>query len=77
MKINEYGVYRDERRIAGATQESVYQSIGLAWVPPELREDRGESTQRKRELCLISSGFGPARQSPYAHQCIRWPRQPA
>ncbi|OUL95630.1 DNA polymerase/3'-5' exonuclease PolX [Paraburkholderia hospita] len=42
MKINEYGVYHGERRIAGASEESVYQSIGLAWVPPELREDRGE-----------------------------------
>jgi DNA polymerase (family 10) len=42
LKINEYGVFRGTQRIAGETEESVYQSIGLVWVPPELREDRGE-----------------------------------
>ncbi|KGS01909.1 DNA polymerase/3'-5' exonuclease PolX [Burkholderia sp. ABCPW 111] len=42
LKINEYGVFHGERRIAGATEESVYASIGLAWVPPELRENQGE-----------------------------------
>lgn len=42
LKINEYGVFRGDQRIAGETEESVYQSIGLVWVPPELREDRGE-----------------------------------
>jgi len=42
LKINEYGVYRGAQRIAGETEESVYQSVGLVWVPPELREDRGE-----------------------------------
>ena len=42
LKINEYGVYRGERRIAGATEESVYRAVGLPLIPPELREDRGE-----------------------------------
>ncbi|PCE33413.1 DNA polymerase/3'-5' exonuclease PolX [Burkholderia ubonensis] len=42
LKINEYGVFRDDERIAGETEASVYESIGLRWVPPELREDRGE-----------------------------------
>jgi DNA polymerase (family 10) len=42
LKINEYGVFRGGERIAGDTEESVYEAIGLAWVPPELREDRGE-----------------------------------
>ncbi|WP_114810548.1 DNA polymerase/3'-5' exonuclease PolX [Paraburkholderia kururiensis] len=42
LKINEYGVFRGERRVAGTTEESVYAAIGLTWVPPELREDRGE-----------------------------------
>jgi DNA polymerase (family 10) len=41
-KLNEYGVFKGEKRIAGATEESVYRSLGLAWIPPELREDRGE-----------------------------------
>jgi DNA polymerase (family 10) len=42
LKVNEYGVFRGEERIAGATEEEVYGSLGLAWIPPELREDRGE-----------------------------------
>jgi len=42
LKINEYGVFRGEKRIAGASEESVFKSVGLPWIPPELREDRGE-----------------------------------
>jgi DNA polymerase (family 10) len=42
LKINEYGVFRGSRRIAGRTEEDVYRSVGLAWIPPELREARGE-----------------------------------
>jgi DNA polymerase (family 10) len=42
LKINEYGVFRGEERIGGATEEEVFASVGLAYVPPELREDRGE-----------------------------------
>jgi DNA polymerase (family 10) len=42
LKINEYGVFRGSTRIAGETEESVYAAVGLPWIPPELREDRGE-----------------------------------
>jgi DNA polymerase (family 10) len=42
LKINEYGVFKGDKRVAGQTEESVYRSVGLAYVPPELREDRGE-----------------------------------
>jgi DNA polymerase (family 10) len=42
LKINEYGVFRGDRRIAGGDEASVYASVGLPWIPPELREDRGE-----------------------------------
>ncbi|VWB87261.1 DNA polymerase/3'-5' exonuclease PolX [Burkholderia lata] len=42
LKINEYGVFRGDERIAGETEASVYGAIGLHDVPPELREDRGE-----------------------------------
>jgi DNA polymerase (family X) len=42
LKINEYGVYRGETAIAGRTEEEVYQAVGLPWIPPELRENRGE-----------------------------------
>jgi DNA polymerase (family 10) len=44
LRLNEYGLFRmaDESRVAGATEEGIYQALGLAWVPPELRERRGE-----------------------------------
>ncbi len=42
LKVNEYGVFRGDGRVAGATEEDVYGALGLAWIPPELREDRGE-----------------------------------
>ena len=41
-KLNEYGLFAGRRRIAGATEEEIYAKLGLAWIPPELREDRGE-----------------------------------
>jgi DNA polymerase (family X) len=41
-KINEYGVFKNEKKICGATEKDVYNSLGLNWIPPELREDRGE-----------------------------------
>ena len=43
LKINEYGVFDEGgRRIAGETEEEVYAAVGCAWIPPELREGRGE-----------------------------------
>jgi DNA polymerase (family 10) len=42
LKINEYGVFRGARRIAGRTEEEVYKQVGLPYIEPELREDRGE-----------------------------------
>jgi len=50
LRLSEYGLFRGgegdhpERgeRLAGADEEGVYRALGLAWIPPELREDRGE-----------------------------------
>ncbi len=42
LKINEYGVFRGGKRIAGETEVSVYRAVGLPFIAPELREDRGE-----------------------------------
>ncbi len=42
LKINEYGVFRDKTRIAGESEASVYAAVGLPYIPPELRENRGE-----------------------------------
>jgi DNA polymerase (family 10) len=44
LKLSEYGLFRneDDVRIAGETEEGVYQALGLAWIPPEMRENCGE-----------------------------------
>ena len=42
LKLNEYGVFRGSRSIAGRSEEEVYAALGLPWIAPELREDRGE-----------------------------------
>jgi len=42
LKINEYGVYKADQRIAGQTETAVYASLGLPCIAPELRENRGE-----------------------------------
>jgi len=42
LKLNEYGLFRGDDRIAGKTEEEVFAKLGLPWIPPELREDRGE-----------------------------------
>jgi DNA polymerase (family X) len=44
VTLNEYGLFRldDEQRVAGETEEEVYAALGLAWIPPELRENCGE-----------------------------------
>ena len=42
LKINEYGVFKGERAIAGDSEASVFAAVGLPYIPPELRENRGE-----------------------------------
>ncbi|MER3408236.1 MAG: DNA polymerase III, partial [Nitrososphaera sp.] len=42
LRLNEWGVFEGERRVAGRTEEEVYRSLGLAWMPPEMRENTGE-----------------------------------
>ncbi len=42
LKLSEWGVFRGAKQIAGKTEEDVYKALGMAWVPPELRENTGE-----------------------------------
>ncbi len=41
-KLSEYGLFKDETRLAGATEAEIYEKLGMQWIPPELREGRGE-----------------------------------
>lgn len=50
-KLNEYGLFRGEKRIASKTETEIYQKLGLEFIPPELREDHGEiEAARKHQL---------------------------
>ena len=42
LKLSEYGLFRGGRRLAGPSEQGVYAALGLEWIAPELREDRGE-----------------------------------
>jgi DNA polymerase (family 10) len=42
LKLNEYGLFRGRRKLAGRAEEEIYEALGLDWIPPELREDTGE-----------------------------------
>jgi DNA polymerase (family X) len=42
LSLNEYGLFRGNESIAARTEEEVYRALGLDWIAPELREDRGE-----------------------------------
>lgn len=42
LKLSEYGLFRGERRVAGRSEPEVYAKLGLPYIEPELRENRGE-----------------------------------
>lgn len=42
LKINEYGVFKEDEKIGGRREEDVYEALNLTWIPPEIREDLGE-----------------------------------
>jgi DNA polymerase (family 10) len=60
LRVSEYGVFDEKtgRRIAGQTEEDVYAAVGLAWMPPELRENGGEieaaQARRLPELVTVA-----------------------
>jgi DNA polymerase (family 10) len=58
LKLNEYGLFRGVKRIAGKTEEEVYESLGLKYIPPEMREDTGEilAAQKNKLPKLIDYG---------------------
>lgn len=42
LRLNEYGLYRDKEVVAGKTEEDIYGALGMDYIEPELRENRGE-----------------------------------
>ena len=55
IKINEYGLFKGQKKIGGKDEEELYRSLDMDWVEPELREDRGEieAAQERRLPRLV------------------------
>jgi DNA polymerase (family 10) len=77
LKINEYGVFKGEKRVAGRTEEEVYRQVGLPYIEPELREMRGEieAAQENRlpkllELSNIRGDFHSHTKATEGHNSI-------
>ena len=50
-KLNEYGLFKGERKIKGGAEEEIYEKLGMEWIPPEIRENQGEiEAAIKREV---------------------------
>lgn len=67
LKISEYGVYRGKQRIAGSNEASIYQALGLPWIPPELREGRGEIAAAQADELPALVALGDLRGDLHAH----------
>ncbi len=60
-KLNEYGLFRGKRKLAGRTEEDVYDELGFPWIPPELREDGGELEAASQGKLPVLIGYGELR----------------
>ena len=74
MKINEYGVFRGEKRIAGRTEEEVYAALDLPCFPPEIREARFEfQWAEKGPLPELVDARRHPRRPAHAQHLVRRP----
>ncbi len=69
LKINEYGVFEERtgRRLGGEIEEDVYHALGLDWMPPELREDRGELQAAAQHNLPVLVEQSDLRGDPHTH----------
>ena len=66
-KLSEYGIFSEEKQIAGRTEEEVYEKLGLRWVPPELRENTGEIEAAKKGELPNLIGYGDLKGDLQVH----------
>lgn len=79
MSLNEYGLWKSQdaqetnepgakgTRVAGATEHDVFAALGLAWVPPELREDRGEVALAEQDTLPALLTLGSVKAELHSH----------
>ncbi len=56
LKLNEYGLFRGKRQIAGRTEEDLYQALGLGYIEPEMRENTGEVEAVRQDFASRGRG---------------------
>ena len=66
-KLNEYGLFMGKDQIAGKTEEEVYRKLGVDFVPPELRENRGEIEAAQRHTLPTSIGYDAIKGDLHIH----------
>ncbi|MCW4018317.1 MAG: helix-hairpin-helix domain-containing protein [Candidatus Bathyarchaeota archaeon] len=60
-KLSEYGIFEEEKQIAGESEKEVYEKLGLQWIPPELRENTGEIEAAQKNQLQNLIGYGDLR----------------
>jgi DNA polymerase (family 10) len=67
LKLNEYGLFKGARAVAGATEQDIYAALDLPWIAPELREDRGEIEAAAEGTLPTLIELGDLRGDLHAH----------
>ncbi|MCC7407163.1 MAG: PHP domain-containing protein [Phycisphaeraceae bacterium] len=67
LKLNEYGLFRGEKRIAGRIEQEIFQALDLDFIPPELREDHGEIGLSERHTLPDLIDLDDLRAELHAH----------
>ena len=73
-KLNEYGLFRTStgERVAFEQESDIYRALGLQWMPPEMRENRGElAAAAKGTLPKVLEQGGRSGRLPDAHRLVR------
>ncbi|QQG42599.1 MAG: DNA polymerase/3'-5' exonuclease PolX, partial [Candidatus Giovannonibacteria bacterium] len=58
LKLNEYGLWRGKKRVAGRAEEEIYEKLGLKYIEPEMRENVGEIELSKKSKLPKLIGYG-------------------
>ena len=67
LKVNEYGVFRNDTMVAGKTEEDIYKFLNLQFIPPEIREDRGEVEKAMEGQLPKLLGYGDIKGNLHTH----------
>jgi len=67
LKLNEYGIFRRKKMVGGWSEYGVYKILGFPWIPPELRENRGEIEVAKRGKLPRIIGYDDIKGDLHCH----------